>query len=117
MNYLLLADADSAATSGLITGLAGIMGLVWLAFAVYAIMAFFVPIYIYKTMRRSTQILEVLQQIRACLSYPAGPTLPFQPKSSDAALVDKLGSLVKKEFRPQCKSGLGWQGLGERLRP
>ena len=110
MNYLLLADADSAATSGLITGLAGIMGLVWLAFAVYAIMAFFVPIYIYKTMRRSTQILEVLQQIRACLSYPAGPTLPFQPKSSDAALVDKLGSLVKKEFRPQCKSGLGWQG-------
>src|SRR6266403_2050613 len=74
-------------------------------------------IYSHKIMRRSTQILEVLQQIRACLSYPAGPTLPFQPKSSDAALVDKLGSLVKKEFRPQCKSGLGWQGLGERLRP
>jgi hypothetical protein len=60
VNYLLLADADSAAISSLITGLAGIMGLVWLAFAVYAIMAFFVPIYIYKTMRRSTQILEVL---------------------------------------------------------
>jgi hypothetical protein len=111
VNYLLLADADSAATSGLITGLAGIMGLVWLAFAVYAIMAFFVPIYIYKTMRRSTQILKVLQQIRACLSYPAGPTLPFQPKSTDAARVDKLGTLVKKNSDPNGKAvwdGKGW---------
>ena len=57
--YYLLADAAD---------IAGVMILVWMAFAVYAVMAFFVPIYIYKTMRRSTQILEEIRAWRAAVT-------------------------------------------------
>jgi hypothetical protein len=56
MNDLLLADADSTAS-----GLAGIMGLVWLHLVAYGNMAFFVPIYFFRTMRRTTQILPELR--------------------------------------------------------
>jgi hypothetical protein len=62
--YHLLADSDST----VVTGLGGLMTLVWLACVVYAIMAFFVPIYIYKTMRRSTQILEEIRAWRAAVT-------------------------------------------------
>jgi hypothetical protein len=84
--YYLLADADSAS----ISGLAGLMVLAWIAFFVYAVMAFFVPIYIYKTMRRSTQILEEIRAWRAAVTpapMQAAAALPAKTLDPNAKPV------------------------------
>jgi hypothetical protein len=68
---ILLTDSSNG------TSLAGIIALVWILLVIYGIMAFFVPIYIYKTMRRTTQILAELRAWRA-----TGSALPKEQTSS-----------------------------------
>jgi hypothetical protein len=66
---------------------------IWVLLIVYAIMAFFVPIYIYRTMRRSTQILETLKEIKSCLVHRETPAAPNRkpPVAPAAPMLSETG--------------------------
>lgn len=91
---------------GVAGGIAGIIGIMWLLAIIYGIICFFVPVFIYRIMRRGTESLNALLRIESLLrvQHPTTNTVgdpALDPKTiygpTTRPTVDKWGEVQNVE--------------------